>query len=318
MQKNQDLMNFSSNNKKLIGETEVFKIFSEEFDSNIRFLDNFSNLIILNRRIISFFTKGKPLIINTTLLDNSIQTLKSIKLCCTIGSFADANTLIRKLRDDLILYVYILDVANKRDPFLQEHLNEVKTDNSEEFIKSFLNLRLNDTLTEDEKVVEAWLTNTVLELPRNIKNKLSFENYMKFLKKNDSVIKILDEYKLEKYWEDLRRKLNNYVHNNGIQFPSHNLIKEHSEHLDIYLKNINTRTSYIITLFLVLIIMTEGALISSTDMIDYLDCGMEPPEDCQYEIAPFIQDYIDTKVVEIHPELKDYLNDNNNYGMKIK
>jgi hypothetical protein len=310
-------MMFNLNNKKQIGDTEVFKIFSEEFESGILFLDNFSSLIFSNRRIISFFSKGKSHIINTTLLDNSIQTLKSIKLCCSIGSFADANTLIRKLRDDLLLYVYILDVANKRNPFLKEDLNELKTDNSEEFLKSFLELRFNKTLTEDEKVVEAWLTNSVLELPRNIKMKLSFENYMKFLKKNESITKILDEYKLEKYWEDLRYKLNNYVHNNGVQFTSHNLIKEHSEHLDIYLKNINIRTSYIITLFLVLIIMTEGALISSTDMIDYLDCGMEPPEDCQYEIASFIQDYIDKKVVQIHPELKEYLKDNNNYGMKI-
>jgi hypothetical protein len=318
MQKKQELMNFTTNNKKLIEDTEVFKIFREEFDSNIQFLEKFSLLILSNRRIISFYSKGKPHIINTTLLDNSIQTLKSIKLCCKIGSFADANTLIRKLRDDLILYVYILDVANKNNPFLPESANELKTDNSEEFCKSFLELKLKTQLTEDEKVVEAWLTNTVLELPRNIKLKLSFENYMKFLKKNDTIIKILDEYKLEKYWEDLRHKLNNYVHNNGIQFASHNLIKEHSEYLEVYLKNINIRTSYIITIFIVLIIMTEGAIISSTDMIDYLDCDMEPPEDCQYEIAPFIQDYIDQKVVPIHPELKDYLKDNNNYGMKIK
>ena len=148
--------------------------------------------------------------------------------------------------------------------------------------------------------------------------KLSFENYMKYLKQNDSITKILHDYKLQDYWESLRRKLNNYVHNNGLQFTSHNLIKDHTKSLDIYLKNINIRTSYIITLFLVLIIMTEGALISSTDMIDYLDCGLEPPEDCQYDIAPFVQKYIDKKVVEIHPELKQYLKDNNNYGMKIK
>jgi hypothetical protein len=52
-------------------------------------------------------------------------------------------------------------------------------------------------------------------------------------------------------------------------------------------------------------------------MIDYLDFDMQPPEDCQYQIAPFIQDYIDNKVVKIHPELKQFLKDNNNYGMKI-
>jgi hypothetical protein len=300
-----------------IGETEVFKTFCEEYDQNIDFLDSFSTLLFINGRIISFVSEKNMHIINTALLENSINTLRSIRLCSSIGSFADANTLIRKLRDDLILYVYILDIANKRNPFIEDDLKELNTDSSEKFLDSFLKLRFNSKLTEDEKAVDAWLSNTVHELPKNIKMKLSFENYMKCLKQNDSIVKILQDYKLQDYWESLRNKLNNYVHNNGLQFTSHNLIKVHNESLDIYLKNINIRTSYIITLFLVLIIMTEGALISSTDMIDYLDCGMEPPEDCQYDIAPFIQKYIDKKVVEIHPELKQYLKDNNSYGMKI-
>lgn len=310
-------MTINLNSGKIIEETEAFKTFSKEFNGNIDFLESFSTLIFMNGRIIAFFSDKKMHTVNTALLDNSIQTLKSIKLCCSIGSFADANTLIRKLRDDLILYVYILDVVNKRKPFEEADLKELKTNNLEEFSDSFLKLRFNPNLTEDEKAVDAWLSNTVLELPKNIKMKISFENYMKYLKQNDNIIKILHEYKLQDYWESLRNKLNNYVHNNGLQFTSHNLIKGHNESLDIYLKNINIRTSYIITLFLVLIIMTEGALISSTDMIDYLDCGMQPPENCQYEIAPFIQEYIDKKVVEIHPELKQYLKDNNSYGMKI-
>lgn len=300
-----------------IGETEAFKVFCEEYDQNIDFLDSFSTLLFINGRIISFISEKNTHIVNTALLENSIKTLKSIKLCSSIGSFADANTLIRKLRDDLILYVYILDVANKRKPFVEEDSKELNTDSAEEFSNSFSKLRFNSNLTEDEKAVDAWLSNTVHELPRNIKLKLSFENYMKYLKQNDSITKILQDYKLQNYWESLRNKLNNYVHNNGQQFTSHNLVKDYTESLEIYLKNINIRTSYIITLFLVLIIMTEGALISSTDMMDYLDCGMEPPEDCQYDIAPFIQKYIDKKVVEIHPELKQYLKDNNSYGMKI-
>lgn len=310
-------MEINLNDRKLVGDTEEFKIFSQEFDHNIEFLESFSSLIWFSGRIISFFSDKKMHFVSTTLLDNSIQTLKSIKLCCSIGSFADANTLIRKLRDDLILYVYILDVTNKRKPFVEDELSKLNVNSPEELADTFLNLRFNSELTEDEKAVDAWLNNTVLELPYKIKMKLSFENYMKFLKQNENIIKILDDYKLQNYWETLRSKLNNYVHSNGIQFTSHNLIKEHSEFLDVYLKNINTRTSYIITFFLVLIIMTEAALISSNDMKDYLDCGMEPPEGCQYEIAPFIQKYIDNEVVKIHPELKQFLKDNNNYGMKI-
>ncbi|RYE13482.1 MAG: hypothetical protein EOP45_21110 [Sphingobacteriaceae bacterium] len=64
--------------------------------------------------------------------------------------------------------------------------------------------------------------------------------------------------------------------------------------------------------------MVESSLISSTDIVDYLECDIEPPENCQYQIAPFIQEYIDKKVVKLHPELKSYLNNNNSHGMKIR
>lgn len=310
-------MDNNLDDKKVIGNTELFKNFEGKFDKNIEFLESFSNLILFSGRIISFFKDAKMYTVNTALLDNAKQTLKSIKMCCSIGSFADANTLIRRLRDDLVLYIYILDVANKRKPFIEEDLKNFKVEEIEELKNAVSKIRFNPTVTDDEKAVGAWLSNTVEELPRNIKMKLSFENYMKFLGQNENIVKILEDYKLQGYWETLRHKLNNYVHNNGIQFTAHNLIKTHSPSLDVYLENINIRTSYIITFFLVLVIMTEAALISSGDMIDYLDCGMEPPEGCQYEIAPFIQDYIDNQVAKIHPELKQFLRDNNNYGMRI-
>ena len=64
--------------------------------------------------------------------------------------------------------------------------------------------------------------------------------------------------------------------------------------------------------------MIESPLLCSGDIEDYLDLGIEPPENCQYEIAPFIQEYINRKVVTIHPELKEFLQKNNSHGMKIE
>lgn len=300
-----------------IGETEQFKNFSNEFEKNLIFLDDFSSHIKFSGRRIIFLSENKIHFLNQNLIDNSIQTLKSIKLCCSIGSFTDANTLIRKYRDDLILYVFILDVIKKRKPFIESDIENLDIKNVENFTSTFSNIRFNPDLTENEQAVKAWLTNRVLELPRNIKFRLSFENYMKSLKQNINVEEILDNYKLQEYWETLRNRLNNYVHNNGNQFTSHNLITSNNENLDIFLKNVNIRTSYITTFFLILITMIDSTLFSSSDYSDYLDCGLEPPEDCQYEISNFIQNYIDKEVVKLHPELKQYLIDNNSYGMKI-
>ena len=75
-----------------ITEVEKYKIFETEFDNNIDFLKNFTDLVTFSGRLISFISKEKVLIVNSSLLESSVQTLKSIKLCCSIGSFSDANS----------------------------------------------------------------------------------------------------------------------------------------------------------------------------------------------------------------------------------
>jgi len=299
-------------------ETEAFKKFEKEYDSNADFLENFSNLLSFSGRIISLITDKELLNISGHVIENSVQTLRSIKLCCSIGSFADANTLIRRLRDDLLLYVYTLAVVNQRKPFTQDSLDNFKMDDLEAFVEGFSSLEFNQVMTDDERAVEAWLTNKVVEAPAGVKGKLSFKNYMNVLEQNENIKEALTGYNLQGYWKVLTGKLNNYVHNNGRQFSQHNLIRSSNAQLDIYLGNVNTRVSYILTFFLITVSMVESALLCSGDIEDYLEMGMDPPEDCQYEIAPFIQEYIDNKVSAMHPELKQFLKDNNNHGMKIE
>jgi len=304
--------------EKQINETKEFRAFAGEIDYLIDFFKSFSELLFFSGRIISFISDKNIYTLNTNLIDSSAQTLRSIKQCSSIGSFSDANALIRKLRDDLVQYVYILNIIKLSHPFVEEDLNNIKTDNPENFTDSFLNIRLNNNLTDDEKAITAWFSNTVSDLSIPIKKKLEFKNYMKVLKQNQYITQILKEYHLEKYWENLRRKLNDYVHNNGAVFPTYNLIKANDKDLTIHLKNINIRTSYISSFFIVLLLMIDSSLISSTDYLDHLECGLDPPTDSQYYIASFIQNFIDNKVSKLHPELKQFLIDNNNYGMKIE
>lgn len=311
-------MNFESYREIKIDETDEFKTFSEEIDYLIEFFKRFSELIFYNGRVISFFTDKNIFYLNTYLIDSSAQTLRSIKLCCSIGSFSDANTLIRKFRDDLIQYVYILTIINMRKPFIEEDLENLKIVNPVDFANSFSNIRFNDNLTDDEKAVSAWFANIVSDLTRPLKRKLEFENYMKILKENPNIAQILDKYNLQSYWEILRRRLNDYVHNNGVKFSAQNSIRKDDKNLEIHLKNINIRTSYISSFFIIVLLMVDSSLISSTDYIDHLDCNLEPPEESQYSIASFIQDFIDIKVNKVHPELKQYLIDNNINGMRIE
>jgi hypothetical protein len=310
-------MHLNITKEKGVDETEEFKRLSEELDYLSEFFNNLSELIYFNGRIISFFSHKEIYTLNTSLIDSSAQTIKSIKFCCSIGSFSDANTLIRKLRDDLMQYAYVLNIISLRRPFVEESVGNIKTDNAEEFANAISNLQFNSVLTDDEQAVSAWFNNTVSKLNRSIKKKLEFENYMTVIKQNSNISHILTEYKLQEYWEVLRKRLNNYVHSNGISFSKHNYISVRDKNLGTHLNNIGIRTTYVASFFVVVLLMIESSLIASTDYIDYLDCNMQPPEDSQYFVAGFVQDFIDKKVATIHPELKQFLKENNVHGMKI-
>jgi hypothetical protein len=309
-------MNFETLREMKIDTTEEFKTFAEEIDYLIEFFKSFSELMFYNGRTMSFITDQKIFHLNNCLIASSAQTLRSIKLSCSIGGFSDANTLIRKLRDDLIQYVYILTIINMRKPFIEDDITNSKIDNTEECENSFSNIRFNTVMTDDEKAVSAWFSNTVSEIYKH-KKKLEFENYMKILKQNQNIAQILESYNLQKYWGVLRKKLNDYVHNNGVKFSVQNSIRINDKNLAIHLKNINIRASYISSFFIIALLMVDSSLISSTDYMDHLNCDSEPPEDCQYSVASFIQHFIDNKVNRLHPEMKQYLQDNNISGMII-
>src|SRR5690606_24037047 len=140
--------------------------------------------------------------LNTALIESSAHTLGSIKLCCSIGNFSDANSLIRKLRDDLLQYVYIINISNLREPYLDESIDNLKPESADDFADAIMNLKFNPKLTDDEKAVTAWFKNKVADLPRPIKYKLGFENYMTVLKQDSHIQHILTQYNLKEYWRD--------------------------------------------------------------------------------------------------------------------
>lgn len=49
---------------------------------------------------------------------------------------------------------------------------------------------------------------------------------------------------------------------------------------------------------------------SSSDYIDYLECGMQPPENSQYWVAPFVQEALDEILAKHRPDIMQYLRQN--------
>lgn len=304
-----------------IGDLEVFGKFQSDIDELIIFFQQFSNLISDNGHIISFISNEVYLELNTILIDSSANTLKSIKYCCSIGCFSDANTLVRKIRDDLLLYIYLLEIINSRKVFDTNSSNNISSENThteiERLVEGLNTTRVNKKIKDDEKILIAWCTNTINELPNNLQRKLGFTDYMNRIKQNTLVSNIIETYDLNSYWNKLSLKLNNYVHNNGKEYTKRNIVKI-GPNVKSLLEEINKNVSLVSSFFIVLIIMVDPRLISSSDLIDYLDSGQEPPDNCQYWVAPFIQEFIDNKIVKLHPEIKQYLIDKNIHGMEIK
>lgn len=297
-----------------IDQTLDFQSFSGEIDYLSEFLSDFAQLISFNGHIISFFSDNHYFILDTKLLESSAKTLESIKLCCSIGCFSDAHTLIRKLRDDLLQYLYIITVMTNRNPFTDESIAGIQTDNPEKFTDSISKLRFNKELSMDEQAVISWFENT---MTNSFRKQLDFQNYMRVLKLNDNINQILNKYNLKEYWERLRKKLNDYVHSNGEKIVRHNVYADLNL-INSQLENIIHSSTYVLSFFIALLLMIDSSLISSTDHIDYLESNLTPPPDSQYWIPGFIQEFIDNKIAKLHPELKQYIKDNNVHGMNIE
>lgn len=168
----------------------------------------------------------------------------------------------------------------------------------------------------NDKAVDAWFDNKVLT--GEFRKELSIENYLDYLKHNPDIKKCILEHGLDDIWESIRHRLNNYTHANGKKFIEHNLLEYLSaQEIEKCILEISEEINYITSSFLVFLFLIKPEFIMSTDYIDCIEFGFEPPDDSQYWVAPFIKEYIDKNISELHPELKSFLHNNNKYGMII-
>jgi len=168
-----------------------------------------------------------------------------------------------------------------------------------------------------ENGIDAWFENK-LEENSNLKEFFSTQKYKSILCENILVKECFHLY-LDEVWSDLSKRLNNYTHGNGKNYIFDNAYhcKKNSD-IQKKLDGIGINVWQITASFLSVLILLNPNYIMSSDLLDHLDMGLTPPEDAQYLVAPIFQDYMDTYITKINPELKDYLRDNNPYGMKIK
>lgn len=104
------------------------------------------------------------------------KTLETIDFCCRRNAYSDGYTLIRKFRDDLMQYLFILNVIRDKQEFVDKEIEEFMED-AESIIKM---LELDafvsgEKKTNSELAIEKWIYSE-LENPSNAKDSLQIKS----------------------------------------------------------------------------------------------------------------------------------------------
>lgn len=234
---------------------------------------------------------------NGISLDSTIRTLDSIQRCCVYGAFSDANTLVRKYRDDLMQFMY------------NYHLAEIKS------------------LKEDYKKAEM---NRFEALNKWFENKLEYDNgrrdyydgdkYKQYFITADETKGFLTECfdNFGIFWKNINELNNNFVHSNGEKYLKSNLCDYRSkDEVEYYLEATGECIIKITSISLCFLMLIDASLFQSSDFMDYIECGEIPPENSQYFITPVTQKYIDEYLHIISANAKEYIKKHNSCGMII-
>ncbi len=293
-------------------------------------LDKISSLIDFTASNASQQIQFEPIGTNTYIiqgeaLEAANHTLSSIFECSKRARFSDAFTLVRKFRDDLIQYLFIIFTLDGIQSLTEEEVKNyigdgMDSDNSMYIISLIYEILSSGRRKKpQEKAIDSWLENTLSNDDHSQDRKQYFgaSKYISLLKK-DEVIKECFELYFELLWTTIDRSLNNYVHSNGSQYIRSNL----PGHIYSQRKNMILQLTSIIrdlmVIFISLLILVKPTFIQSNDYIDYLEMGETPPDGSQYWISPIVQNFIDTDIVQLSPCLKKFLRDNNRYNMRIE
>ena len=245
----------------------------------------------------------------------SINTLQGIDELCEIEDYPDAFLLIRKLRDNLFLDLFLFEAQKTFERIPSDSFGHIDLNNEDEVMKmldSYYMLCVNAEMTNDElKAINKWKNNELLMSNDKYKREFfQFDKYKSYLKNHNEDFNECNNKFLDEHFSKMNNKLNDYAHSNSEsvmicrQKPA-NVLNDIKETL------VNLEHLFLISLFFV-----DSTLLESDDYGDYIESNMTPPEGSQYWVNGYILDaFMDIKCINI--DLFDYLIKHNEYSMKI-
>lgn len=271
-------------NRNNVSSCQEFSHLNETLTEIRDFLNEFAYLAF--GRGIPFVRKIGP-VNGHIVLNSAIRTMESIRFCCLNANFADAYSLLRKYRDDLVFYLYLFSAADNSD---------------------FTRFVDEDQLNEGERNIWNWV--------HNQQKNLTIGTVLQSIASHPSAGKAVRDFKLKNSFDQLGDKLNNYVHSNGYMFYNESFDRLYMQQkIKEKCDDFSEAAMFITMAFLFLLVLINPLLIMSYDYIDYLDLGDLPPENSQYWVAPFVSEFLERHKNVLDEECDNYLKEKT--GMQI-
>lgn len=212
--------------------------------------------------------------LNTHVFSSIKGTVDSIKLVLSNGRINDAYALLRKYYDSTIINIYT-------NLYIEENSS----------IEKYI---------VDE--IQNWIkgTGTIPEyrvLSQYIKNYKRLNTVTELIMKND-------------HYKNIRKRCNDHTHYNYYHNIIYNDNQLYLENRVKYLDMFSNDLKAVFIQHFAYLFYLKDYYMSSTNYIDYLEQGMEPPEDSQYWVASFIQDTFDKWIKPHRPDIAKVILDN--------
>lgn len=238
------------------------------FEQLARYSDFYESL---SMSVFSFCTVGTKAVCNIdSYLYSSIKgTLESISSVLSSGRIADAYALLRRFYDSAMINIY-------SNLYLKDNFS----------LENLVVKQINDWLHGKQRLPE-------------------FRIISNYIRESADLKEINDLLYSDETYKRIRDRCNDFTHYNFYSTVHFNDNQVHLEgrtkKLDRFLADLDN----IVILHLAYLFYLNQHYMTSSDYLDHLECGMNPPPNSQYFVAPFIQEMFDTLIKSKRKDIAD-------------
>lgn len=238
------------------------------FDS---FIDFYNAVFMSGPDILTNGVQSGLLNIDKVVCGSLAGTLDSVKVALKQGRINDAYALLRKYHDGIITVIYI-------NVYIVE------------------NYSLENFVIEK---IQNWVNN---------KQKLpSSEKMLNAIRKHKPLEDLEGLFDFDGLYRQIRRLANGNTHYNKLYYLWLNNNMIYIPNRKKELDQLYFCTLHLFIFHFAYMYSLNPHYMMSTDYIDALDLGMQPKEDSQYWVAPYVKNVFEKYIVTIRPDIAQYM-----------